>query len=122
MTLAVAAGSGFHPAIIRAHSCALVMSMMPGNRRRSLMAADNSPCSSKIVRIAAASASVTTNISAGWEGASQWASKPFAKSSPPRHAHKSDAAMQDYHPACMGPFILSKPDISPDSGEFRCEG
>jgi hypothetical protein len=37
-------------------------SVMPGNRRRCSTAADNSPPRSKAVRIAAASASLTTNI------------------------------------------------------------
>jgi osmotically inducible lipoprotein OsmB len=103
VTLGAGTGSGVHEAMDRAQARAFSLSMMPGNRRRSSMAAESSPCSSKMARIAAASASVTTNISAGWEGASRRASKPFAKSSPHRHAHKSDAAMQDYHSACMGP-------------------
>ncbi len=103
VTLGAGTGSGVHQAMDRAQARAFSLSMMPGNRRRSSMAAEISPCSSKMARIAAASPSVTTNISAGWEGTSRRASKPFAKSSPRRHAHKSDAAMQDYHPACMGP-------------------
>ena len=61
-TLAGGAGNGVHPAIDRAHSRALVLSMMPGNRRRNSMAAESSPSCSKVDRIATASASVTTNI------------------------------------------------------------
>ena len=41
---------------------AFALSVIPRNRRRSLIAADNSPSCSKTVRIAAASASVTMNI------------------------------------------------------------
>lgn len=42
------------------------LSAIPGNRRRNSMAADNSPSCSKMVRIAAASDSETTNISRAW--------------------------------------------------------
>jgi hypothetical protein len=45
-----------------AHSRALALSVMPGNRRRSSMAAENSPPCSKEARMAAASASETTNM------------------------------------------------------------
>jgi hypothetical protein len=62
MTLAGAAGSGVHPAIFRAHFRALAMSLMPENRRRSSMAAESSPCSLKMARIAAAASSETTNM------------------------------------------------------------
>jgi hypothetical protein len=61
-TLAGSGGNGVQPAIDLAHSRALVLSGMPGNRRRSSMAADNSPSCSKVVRIAAASSSVTMNM------------------------------------------------------------
>jgi hypothetical protein len=36
-------GSGFQPAMVRAHSRACALSVMPGNRRRSSMAAEKSP-------------------------------------------------------------------------------
>ena len=36
-------GSGLHPAMIRAYSRALALSVMPGKRLRSSMAADSSP-------------------------------------------------------------------------------
>jgi hypothetical protein len=36
-------GRGFHPAIVRTHSCALALSVKPGNRRRNSAAADNFP-------------------------------------------------------------------------------
>jgi len=52
--------------MIRARSRAFAMSMINGNIRRSSTAADNSPPRSKAARIAAASASVTTNILAEW--------------------------------------------------------
>ena len=47
---------------------AWTLSTMPGKRRRSSTAADSSPRCSKAVRIAAASASDTTNIPGAWEG------------------------------------------------------
>ena len=36
-------GSGFHPAMVRACARAFALSMIPGNRRRSSIAADGSP-------------------------------------------------------------------------------
>ena len=86
VTEAAGEGGGVHPAIVRAHSLALALSVMPGNRRRSSMAAESSPCSLKMARIAAASASVTMNISAGWEGTSRRASQSFANLIPGPHA------------------------------------
>jgi Transposase DDE domain group 1 len=59
-------GRGFQPAMVRAHARACVSSVTPGNRRRSSTAADSSPPRSKALRIAAASASLTTNIPAAW--------------------------------------------------------
>ena len=47
----------------RVHSLACTLSVMPGNSRRNSMAADISPCRS---RIAAASASLTTNMLKAW--------------------------------------------------------
>src|SRR4051812_33331080 len=41
--LGTGAGSGVQPAIVRAHSRALALSVMPGNSRHSSTAADNSP-------------------------------------------------------------------------------
>ena len=61
--------SGLQPAIVRAHSRACALSVMPGNSRRSSTAAANSPRCWKTARIAAASASLTTNIPGAWEGA-----------------------------------------------------
>jgi hypothetical protein len=62
-----AAGSGgCHPAKVRAWARAIALSVMPGNRRRSSMAADSSPPRSKAERIAAASVSETTNICRAW--------------------------------------------------------
>jgi hypothetical protein len=52
---------GFQPAMVLAHVRACALSAMPGNRRRSSMAAENSPRFWNTARIAAASASVTTN-------------------------------------------------------------
>jgi hypothetical protein len=63
--------SGFQPAMVRAHSRACVLSVMPGNSRRSSMAADSSPLCSNAARIATASASVTTNIAGAW-GLALW--------------------------------------------------
>jgi hypothetical protein len=60
--LGTGSGRGPHPAMIMAHSRALALSVIPGNNRRSSMAAENSPPCSKAARIAAASASETTNI------------------------------------------------------------
>ena len=60
-------GSGFQPAMMRAHSLAWTLSTMPGKRRRSSTAADSSPRCSKTARIAAASASDTTNMPGAWE-------------------------------------------------------
>ena len=59
-------GRGIQPAMDRAHCRAAALSAMPGNRRRGSMAADNSPSCSYVARIAAASASVTTNMGRGW--------------------------------------------------------
>jgi hypothetical protein len=61
-----AIGNGFHPAIVRAHSRARVLSVTPGNSRRSSTAAAKSPPSSIAVRRTATSASVTTNIHRAW--------------------------------------------------------
>jgi len=36
------AGSGFHPAMVRAHARAFALSVTPGNRRRNSIAADSS--------------------------------------------------------------------------------
>jgi hypothetical protein len=68
VTLGVGTGSGVHEAMDRAQARAFSLSMMPGNRRRSSMAAENSPCSSKMARIAAASVSLTRNISRRMRG------------------------------------------------------
>ena len=54
--------------MVRAHSRACALSVTPGNRRRNSTAAVNSPPWSKAVRMAAASASETTNIPVAWEG------------------------------------------------------
>jgi hypothetical protein len=61
-----ATGSGFQPTMVRAHFSACAVSVMPGSSLRSSTAADNSPPRSKVVRIAAASASLTTNILGAW--------------------------------------------------------
>jgi hypothetical protein len=50
--------------MVRAHSRASTMSVTPGNSRRSSTAAANSPRCSNTARIAAASASETTNFTA----------------------------------------------------------
>jgi hypothetical protein len=88
-------GSGFQAAMIRAHSRACAVSVTPGNSRRSSTAADNSPSCSKVVRIAAASASETTNMLAGWERTPTAASAGFR-----RPVCGSDAALR---PACPPP-------------------
>jgi hypothetical protein len=59
----VAGSAVFQPAIILAQILACVLSTIPGNCRRSSTAPASSPPRSKAARIAAASASVTTNIS-----------------------------------------------------------
>ena len=41
--LGTGAGNGVQPAMVRAHSCALALSVMPGNSRRNSIAAENSP-------------------------------------------------------------------------------
>jgi hypothetical protein len=64
-------GSGFQPAMVRAHSRATSVSVIPGNSRRNSTAAENSPSRSNTVRIASASASVTTNIPGAW-GRTPW--------------------------------------------------
>ena len=61
--------SGFQLAMVRAHRRASALSPMPGNSRRSSIAADNSPPRSNAARIRAASASVTTNIPGAWGSA-----------------------------------------------------
>jgi hypothetical protein len=59
-------GSGFQPAMARAHSRACMVSVINGNSRRSSTAAANSPLCSKAVRMAAASTSETTNMPGAW--------------------------------------------------------
>ena len=54
--------SGFQPAMVAAQIAARVWSRTPGNKRRSSTAAASSPPCSQAVRIAAASASETTNM------------------------------------------------------------
>jgi hypothetical protein len=44
VTVASGLGSGFQPAMVRAHSRACRLSVIAGNSRRSSIAADNSPC------------------------------------------------------------------------------
>jgi hypothetical protein len=53
--------------MVRAHSRACTLSVTPGNSRRNSTVAANSPRRSNAARIAAASASLTTNIAAAWE-------------------------------------------------------
>ena len=72
--LTLRSGSGFQAAMVLANSRACALSAMPGNRRRSSTAAENSPPWLNAARIAAASASVTTNIVRAWEGRSGSAS------------------------------------------------
>jgi hypothetical protein len=60
--LGTGTGSGRQLAMDRAHRLAFSLSVMPGNSRRTSMAADSSPSRSKTARIAAASDSVTTNM------------------------------------------------------------
>jgi hypothetical protein len=61
-----AVGSGFQPAMVRTCARAFALSVIPGNRRRSSIAADSSPSWLKMARIAAASASVMRNIPKAW--------------------------------------------------------
>jgi len=61
-----ASGTGSQPAVVRAHSRAFARSVIPGNRRCSSTMADSSPASWKAAWIAAASASVTMNITQPW--------------------------------------------------------
>jgi hypothetical protein len=70
--------SGFQPAMVRAHSRAPALSAMPGNNRRSSTEAENSPPRSNAARIAAASASVTTNIVGAWDRGEGAASERIA--------------------------------------------
>ena len=60
-------GGGSQPTMVRTCARAVTISGMSGNRRRSSTAAESSPPSWKAVPIAAASASVTTNIQRAWE-------------------------------------------------------
>jgi hypothetical protein len=55
-----------YPAIVRTYVRAFALSVIPGNRRRSSIAADSSPSSLKMARMASASASVTRNIPKAW--------------------------------------------------------
>jgi hypothetical protein len=71
ITVAVGTGGGCQPAMVRACCRAFSLSVMPGKRWRSSIAADSSPSRSKTARIAAASASVTTNMAEGWGGATR---------------------------------------------------
>jgi hypothetical protein len=59
--------SGFHPAMVLAHSWACSLSAIAGNSRRTTIAAANSPSRSNAARMAAASSSDTTNIGQAWE-------------------------------------------------------
>ena len=78
-------GSGFHPAIVRAHCRAMALSSISGNRRRNSTAADNSPSRSKMSRMAAASSSVTTNIPIEWDGRAK-STRKQPKSGDRRHS------------------------------------
>ena len=59
-------GSGFHPAMVRTCARAFALSVIPGNRRRSSIAADSSPSWLKMAWIASTSASVIMNIPKAW--------------------------------------------------------
>jgi hypothetical protein len=54
--------------MVRAHSPASALSVMPGNSRRSSTAAASSLALWNAARMAAASASVTENMLTAWEG------------------------------------------------------
>jgi hypothetical protein len=88
VTDAASTGGGFHPAIAWTHKRALALSVIPGNRRRSSMTADNSPSCSKVARMAAASASGTRNISRDCRTASPLASH-ITRSQRYPHSRKS---------------------------------
>ena len=93
------AGGGIHPAMLRAHARAFVLSVIPGNRRRNSIAADSSPSLLKVARIAAASASVMTNIPKACRCTPRLAS---AGRVPGRQLHRkeaTDAPHQRIHPA-----------------------
>jgi hypothetical protein len=67
----------------------------PGGGGGTAAGAANSPCCSKTARIAAASASVTTNMLAGWEG------RPWATSSRVSHTNRPSAP----DPGIAGPRL-----------------
>ena len=67
--------NGVHPTIVLAQTRARSLSAMPGNRRRTSIAAANSPPRSNAARIAAASSSETTNIRQAWKRSPPRASK-----------------------------------------------
>jgi len=64
------AGRGCHPAMVRAQARALALSPMPGNSRRSSMAADSSPSCSKMARIGVSGRSEVASCCALDEGRS----------------------------------------------------
>jgi hypothetical protein len=64
--LILRAGNAFQPAMMRTHSRACAVSLLPGNSRRSSTAAANSSCCSNAARIVAACCSVATNIFEAW--------------------------------------------------------
>jgi hypothetical protein len=79
---------GVHSAMVLAHCRALSLSVIPGNRRRTSIAADSSPSCSKAARIAAASASVTMNIvvrmgTSGARGKRLWLSRYLVTATTP---------------------------------------
>ena len=94
--------SGFQPAMVRAHSRACALSVMPGNRRRSSTAAANSPRCSNAARIAAASASVTTNIAGAWARTVWPATGAEALATTPRGVTQYPSLMQQHtsNPRC----------------------
>jgi hypothetical protein len=61
-TVAGSGDNGRHPAMDLTHSRALALSVIPGNRRRSSTAANNSPSRSKVAWIAVTSSSETMNM------------------------------------------------------------
>ena len=64
------ASAGFHPAIVRAHSRALALSVMPGSAGAARSWRTSSPSSSNTRRMAADSDSVTLDMESAWRSTS----------------------------------------------------
>jgi hypothetical protein len=109
VTVHARAAGGVRPEMVRAHSRACVLSPSRGNRRRNSIAADSLPSSLKMARIAAASASVTTNISSPWQGTPQTGKRDEAHEFVEDSATGGEACPEECRRSSVNRHHLGKP-------------